>query len=374
MKQLFVLFYLLFLPVVTFADNGLHDSCVENGKYKSEYTIDKRCYVTDEQKQISPYNAVVSFLDQDNYRMSCTGTVVKRDGEYFLYTAKHCTDSDYDNQSDKVLRIKLQDGRTFDTLLVSQGDYVLGYSQNDFGDWTKYKIPVKKDDNTLPFVQTNSFENGKAQVVGYGRLKIMSDKDIRDLKNNYIDFLKNYVEGMENNNGGGTKINTQNGFTKDGGVKGYQFDRFTRHYMFSEYMDWGLKVSYCEISKGVVNGCQGWGGNSGGPIFDDNGNIMGIAVRGIYQVGGAEHGKMSLFLSVDSDKKAMVNTQGWIADKQSTQEWLNANTQKTENEQKNKQVDTVTQKRLDDFQHQDSKRYLNDTLRFNNQSKSVKFF
>lgn len=350
MKRLFAFFCLLFLPTVTLAAPTSHDGCMENGKYKSEYKVDRRCYVTDEQKQQKPYNAVVSFLDQDGGRMSCTGTIVKRDDGYFLHTAKHCTDSDYDHQSDKVLRIKLQDGRTFDTLLVNQGNYDLEYSQNRFGDWTKYKIPVNKDDNTLPFVQTNSFEEGKAHIVGYGKLKIMSDNEIRGLKDNYIEFLKKYGESAEKNNDGTIKQNEKNGFTKDGGVAGYNFDKFMRTYMFSEYLDWNLKVSYCEISNGFVNGCQGWGGNSGGPIFDDNGNIMGIVTTGNYQVGGAGHGGMSLFLSVDSDKKAMLNKKGWIANKEATQAWLSAHPETIENEQKNKQDDMKTQNRLDDFQ------------------------
>ena len=38
-----------------------------------------------------------------------------------------------------------------------------------------------------------------------------------------------------------------------------------------------------------MSNCQGWGGNSGGGIFDENGNIMAIVTLGNYQIGGAEH-------------------------------------------------------------------------------------
>ena len=51
-----------------------------------------------------------------------------------------------------------------------------------------------------------------------------------------------------------------------------------------------LKLSHCTYSgTGRKIGCQGWGGNSGGPIFDDRGNIMGIHTRGNRIIGGSEH-------------------------------------------------------------------------------------
>ena len=46
------------------------DSCTN----PSEYTIDRRCYVTDKQKQQKPYNATVGLIDVDGY-IYCTGTL-----------------------------------------------------------------------------------------------------------------------------------------------------------------------------------------------------------------------------------------------------------------------------------------------------------
>ena len=50
-----IILFLLFLavPVNLLAE----DACTNPDKY----TIDKRCYVTDEQKKEKPYNAVVGF-------------------------------------------------------------------------------------------------------------------------------------------------------------------------------------------------------------------------------------------------------------------------------------------------------------------------
>ena len=51
-----------------------------------------------------------------------------------------------------------------------------------------------------------------------------------------------------------------------------------------------LKVSYCRYSSdGRQIGCQAWGGNSGGPIFDDKNAIMGIHTRGSRVIGGPNH-------------------------------------------------------------------------------------
>jgi hypothetical protein len=76
-----------------------------------EYTIDKRCYVTDEQKKDTPYNAVVSVEDM------CSGTIVKYGDRYYVYTAAHCVESDDGNAIKESIMITLQNNRRYRTSL-----------------------------------------------------------------------------------------------------------------------------------------------------------------------------------------------------------------------------------------------------------------
>ena len=292
-----VFLLLVFIPSIGY---GFTDACTN----PEEYTVDKRCYVTDEEKQQNPYNAVVGFLHQNGSKKACTGTIVKKDGlnknnkGYFLYTAKHCSDLDFDNIPDNVLKIKLQDGREFDTELVKQGNYNIENGQNIFGDWVQYKIPVDKNDETIPYVKINdSFKKGtqNAQLVGYGRLKIMSDNEINEAIEKYTKVIENFSD-TEKNEDGTVKRNEKNGFMKDGGINGPMVMTLFASY-FSEYLNWELKKSHCQYSSdGLTYECQSWSGNSGGPIFDEQGNIMGVLVRGNYNIGGEKHAGSSLGL------------------------------------------------------------------------------
>lgn len=304
-KHLLNVFLLLvFLPSVGYC---LSDACTN----PEEYTVDRRCYVTYEEKQQNPYNAVVGFLYQDGRKKPCTGTIVKKNDlnknskGYFLYTAKHCSDLDLDNFADNNLRIKLQDGREFNTELVKQGNYDLENSQDLFGDWAQYKIFVDDNDNSIPYVKiNNSFKKGtqNAQVVGYGRLKIMSDNEINEAIEKYAKAIENFFD-TEKNEDGTVKRNKKNGFMEDGGINGPKVMALFNTY-FAEYFNSELKKSYCQYSSdGLTHECQGWSGNSGGPIFDEQGNIMGVLVRGNYQIGGTDHAKVILGLKFNSSGK-----------------------------------------------------------------------
>ena len=130
MKKLLLLSLLLFiLPTLSWAEN---DSC----SYPEQYTVDKRCYVTEEQKGQRPYNAVVGVLDND--RIVCTGTVVDIGHRLFMYTAKHCVFDD--NGSVKsVVNIRTQDGKTVTADIKEVGFFKL--SDKYLSDNVVYFIP-----------------------------------------------------------------------------------------------------------------------------------------------------------------------------------------------------------------------------------------
>ena len=222
----------------------------------------------------------------------CTGTIVKgKNGNPYLYTAKHCTG----NENNSELEIKLQDGRKLSVTKNNIGNYNVETDENLNGDWAVYSI-VNSD---VPMVEKSSKRKiGVAPLepyydatdVGYGALKIMSDAEITYIKSKYITYLKDEknidVKGDEDTYG----------FT-DGGVDTNN-NAYVKNFLEKEYDYWNsltddvskLKLSHCTYSgTGRKIGCQGWGGNSGGPIFDDRGNIMGIHTRGARVIGGSQH-------------------------------------------------------------------------------------
>ena len=198
MKRIGLLFlsFLLCMPLIARAA----DYCTN----PEEYTIDKRCYVTDEQKKEKPYNAVAMIVGQ--HGPDGSGTIVKRQGltqddvGYFLYTAKHCTDRNYDHIADDILRIRLPSGQEFDAKLISQGNYDFEDLATKLGDWAKYRLLMPDKDSNAKAVLNGAYVkiNGDlargahdVRIIGYGRLKIMSDQDIEDFRTDYLNFAEN---------------------------------------------------------------------------------------------------------------------------------------------------------------------------------------
>lgn len=291
MKKIFMFLLLFCMPMMSF---GLDDACTK----PDEFTIDKRCYVTDEQKQQTPYNAVVKV------KGGCTGTLVYMGNRVlYLVTAKHCVD-DKDGLVRQEVYITLQDGREFDATKSIVGNYDTINDENLSGDYAVYVVNIENE--PLPAVNVTKNEYSyfiskyfnvdyyNARLVGYGVLKIMSDKEISNYKAKYLRYLKDkkgiIAKGNEN----------LYGFTTDGGVDGfsgpyvanfldYLWDNDNKYY-WDVFNNPKLKVSYCRYSSGgIQKGCQGWGGDSGGPIFDDKNAIMGIHTRGSYVIGGSGH-------------------------------------------------------------------------------------
>ena len=177
MKRIMVSFLLLMS-----SPSWANDACTN----PEAYTIDKRCYVTEEQKKQKPYNAVATLVRNDG-RTKCSGTIVKRQGltmddaGYFLYTAKHCVDLNHDNITDDLLRIRLPSNQEFNAKLVKQGNLDYEDPASQTGDWAKYRLVTieqnsaddVKDVLNGAYVKINdSFARGAkdVRIIGYGVL------------------------------------------------------------------------------------------------------------------------------------------------------------------------------------------------------------
>lgn len=277
-KKIFVFLSLFVVPNFCWAAGN--DYCTN----PKDYTIDKRCYVTEEQKLQKPYNAVVS-LRQD----LCTGTIVNVNNVPYVFTAKHCTDVDKDKNADDILVAKLQDGTSFNVYKNNVGSYDLETRDNRYGDWAIYR--VDKSINEVPSVVMNrDAGNYNVRVVGYGTLKIMSDAEIVEFRQLYLDYLDNTVGDARN----ASYMYGYSQFspvvdTKNVHVKQFikNMDVKQKYKFFKDNTK--LKESNCYYNNGKEVNCQTWGGSSGGGIFDNNGVIKGIHTSGTKTIGGKNH-------------------------------------------------------------------------------------
>ena len=336
-------FLIVLMPTVCL---GLDDACTK----PSEFTIDKRCYVTDEQKKTYPYNTVVALIEQDGF-LYCTGTIISEfngSSKTRVYTAKHCTDGNEDNVVDETIIIKTQDGATYKAtnkdILPTEayGNYDITKGTLSSGDWAKYDLFDAPDD--LPFTTFTTHHSGalgkleataentsvseklflplflgkaffgdnnyNAQVVGYGALKIMSDKEIQDFKDKYTKFLETSLDDAvrkvykDDNLSEDEMQATIDWYKTDDYNTGFEGDgvkannpiveEFIKALSWNDYkalfLDNNLKTSLCQLNvDGYQQGCQSWFGNSGGPIFDKDGRLMGILTRGNRIIGGERH-------------------------------------------------------------------------------------
>lgn len=341
---------------------GLDDACTK----PDEFTIDRRCYVTDEQKNVFPYNTVVALLSSKN-RIYCTGTIVQDEAEHqmYVYTAKHCTDNNKDNISDNTLAIQTQQGEQYMVSLVRSGNLNIETGASRSGDWAIYNIddapdnlqgttlttyhsgfvggfdalvdktPVSMSGNRGPvrhklalgeMWSVNDFD---ARVVGYGALKIMNDAEIRTFREKYIEFLEENLddavrEVYKNKNLSEAEIERKIALYRDEPqLKGlYGKNIYKNNPIVQEFISGthtnslsskersdifkdidNLKVSYCQLSTdGYQQGCQTWHGNSGGPIFDRDGRLMGMVTRGDSFIGGNRHASGGENSSKNNDK------------------------------------------------------------------------
>ena len=282
-KFLFAFLSLLFFPTFGWA---LEDACTNPEKF----TIDKRCYVTEEQKQQKPYNAVVGILQSYN-DISCTGTIVKIGDKLFMYTAKHCV-SQFSMIATSLHFITV-DNRDIVANVVNVGDFddMWFEIENPDGDWAFYSF--KEQD--LPYVNiSNKSGDDNAVSVGYGALKILQDSEIREMKEQYLDYMRR----GENQYGEKVDLDPNEdeewGVVANGGLKTFHpaVKTFINKYFYERFMNDSLnmKVSFCKYSsQNKTMGCQGWTGDSGGGLFDSDGNITAIRSTGKGIIGGDNH-------------------------------------------------------------------------------------
>ena len=282
MKKICFSLFLLFVPFMSLAAD---DGCEK----PDEYTIDRRCYVPHSKNKFAPYNSVVALLDKKG-RNYCTGTIVKgKDNKPYVYTAKHCV-ADRDNKIIDSLTIKLWSGKTLRITKNNVGNYNEKNDTNQKGDWAIYSIVPPYNVHMVEKTKKMYIDifdinlNYDARVVGYGSLAIMSDEQIRRFKIKYT----NYLSGLKV-----AKKNEAYGIYTDGVdvTNQYVINFLKDHPGLLNISDaTRLKESKCEYSSaGKQKGCQTWAGNSGGPIFDEKGRIMGIHTRGKKIIGGENH-------------------------------------------------------------------------------------
>ncbi len=265
----------------------------------AEYTVDRRCYVTDAQLATKPYNAVVGITNGG----ICTGTIVNENNELYIYTAKHCVHTqNYTNVVDNIEFWIPSIDRNSNAAKMEFGDWD-GMNSDVSGDWAKYKITGA--DDGIPFTYMSDgqgFIIDDARVIGNGSLRIMSDAEIEDFKSKYKYYLDGgYDDTIKEIVGQEWPGASDSFFEQTGGVRVAGTDMYgqiflallgltdTDYYTYL-FEDRNLKVSHCKYSRsGSKRGCQTWDGSSGGGIFDASGDLMGISTRGAAIIGGEFH-------------------------------------------------------------------------------------
>jgi hypothetical protein len=271
MKQFFVFLFVCGFPLVGF---GLGDACTKPDKY----TIDKRCYVTRSQKREKPYNSVVYFKPSVN--QGCSGVLVKENQQIYLYTAKHCFKQNVKNS----MTVSTSTNRAVNVILdaVSQDR-----------DFIKYTVKKENVDFVDIVEKSKNLREQEVLVVGYGGLEILSDKTIEDFQTKYINYLKQ-VKGVTVSD-----INENYGVFDNGAIS-YQHEKVKEFLAYLAENDEffynrvdidnkgrHMKMSRCTYyTSGFFDGCQAVVGDSGGGMFDSNGDLIGIVIKAYSSIGG----------------------------------------------------------------------------------------
>jgi V8-like Glu-specific endopeptidase len=256
-------------------------------------TIDMRDYVD---WKMPPYNSIVKFE-------GCTGFIVPGNK---IITARHCLFDDRDTTTNKIAGDILFYVYNDNSKGYKFKNYKTGRSNSKETDWA---ILDATDILSVPSLKLSDSAPSFAQVevVGFGVLRILNDKEIKSVKDAYADFLNRVTREKHE-----PRDFYANPRRED--IYGLRFKEFLGSSELSGSLGGAgtftdgfyLKTSKCTISsnnpteiirptsKNINNrGCQRWGGNSGGPVLYKNstGNwtSVGIAIRGSYWFSDNRH-------------------------------------------------------------------------------------
>ena len=150
MKHVFA-FLLLFIPNVVLAD----DACTN----PIDYTLDRRCYVTNSEKMDFPYNTVVRIGDV------ATGTII---GPNLILTCRSCVNPEQYNTYHGDIEFYTSDNqRHIARELFTPTD------QTPESEWALLKT---KDTFEMPFLEvSHSHDASNLEQIGFSALKILSE-------------------------------------------------------------------------------------------------------------------------------------------------------------------------------------------------------
>ena len=250
---------------------ALSDACTN----PKEYTIERRCYLTDDAWQHAPYKHVLKMWRKADGKVYCTANMAF--GQ--IVTARHCIEG-Y-NVSD--LKFIAFDGREITVKYVGyENEFAYG-KHNPFIDIV-FLTPSEKDadfvkSNSINTAESiNSVTSGSFVSVGCGALKILSDKEIDLFQRAYAEFLNN--TGSRNTESGQlisedgktVKLLLERGFYEKINPYLIKYGLGTAEDIFTNDGK-NIKASLCNgfewppRDRKLDGHCQGWKGDSGGGVF-----------------------------------------------------------------------------------------------------------
>ncbi len=265
---------------------ALSDACTN----PKEYTIERRCYLTEDAWQRAPYKHVLKMWRKADGKVYCTANMVF--GQ--IVTARHCIE-DY-NVSD--LKFIAFDGREITVKYVGyENEFAYG-KHNPFIDIV-FLTPSEKDadfvkSNSINTAESiNSVTSGSFVSVGCGGLKILSDKEIDLFQHAYSEFLQNNKEYVARNSDedfgkpildDGKTMNLTYLLSKEfyEKINPYliKYGLGTAEDIFTNDSK-NIKASLCDRfdqpdeDRELYGNCSGWHGDSGGGVYRISNGVNG---------------------------------------------------------------------------------------------------
>ena len=255
---------------------ALSDACTN----PSEYTVERRCYVTDATWQRAPYKYILKMRYKSDGLVFCTANMVS--GQ--IVTAKHCVE-DKDISDIEFIAFN---GRKITIKYSGYESFFPFGAYNEFPDIV-FLTPSANDEDFIKnnsinvLVDADSITNNSSFVTaGFGGLKILSDKEIKLFQQAYAKYLedtgrkqKKYDDILEQpvvddgKTANLTMLLSKNFYKEiDKYLKMYGLDTAEEMFRESQNMKASICVSFDPIDSSMVYGrCKVWHGNSGGGVY-----------------------------------------------------------------------------------------------------------